>query len=170
LIPSEKYIKITFMTYIESATTMNMLAYEQNKGFNLLLPYQEKPLDRVSVVDSHAEGEISYFTHNQSGWKLESKKFSAKIIVPLSPFTYKKPEVSGNPFNPEEKWENKEREGYYPLTIVENGLRGPNHWHREDSALVCGVRVKDHWETRYFPRQNIPESTWAEATKLLSSN
>ncbi|HWQ60270.1 MAG TPA: hypothetical protein VN420_03940 [Candidatus Fimivivens sp.] len=86
----------------------------------------------------------------------------------MSPFLYKKPVIGvGGVFAPEEVWEEKLREGCYPLGFVQNAYRGPHHWHRKDDALFCAVLVDGAWQTRYFPKQNIPESTWEEACSIL---
>lgn len=148
-------------------TSLEMLQFEQAKGFALLLPYEEKPSDTISVAENKAHGEAYYFTHAKIGWTLQCAEYETNITKPLSPFTYRKPKTGDNPFNPEEEWETKERVGYYPLTLIRKGLRGPNHWHREDDTIVCGIYIEDHWETRYFPKNNIPESTWQEAMKIL---
>jgi hypothetical protein len=134
-----------------------------------LKPFVEKtvPRDTISKSGNRLIGKVHFFHLGEENLRLESKEFDTEMRSPLSSFSYKKPLVEGDVFKPNEEWEKKQRKDYYPLIIVEDAYHGPNHWHRSDDALFYAVEIDDEWQTRYFPKENIPEATWNEALLLL---
>jgi len=133
------------------------------------LPNTADQIDTISMGEGGVlMGTITHWTLDAQGVpQLQHTPFEADAKKRLSPFSYKKPMVDGDVFHPQEKWEEGQREGYVPLVVVRNSYRGPNHWHREDSAIACAVLVNDVWETRFFPKKNIPDETWEEVMALL---
>lgn len=129
----------------------------------------EVPNDIVSESDGKLAGTVHYFQLNEEDLELKESDFHLEIAEPLSPFKYKKPIIKKDVFNPDEVWENDIRQGYYPLLIVKNAYRGPNHWHRRDDALFCAVKDSTNsWSIKYFPKLNIPKETWEEAVAKLN--
>lgn len=115
-------------------------------------------------------GRAYHYIFSDKQLKLRQIEFNIRIGFALSSFKYKKPVIgAAGVLNPiDERVEENPCEGYVPLVIVRNAYRGPHHWHREDDGLFCAARKKgNEWEIRYFPRQNIPTSTWMEACAML---
>lgn len=131
----------------------------------------ETPKDELTYNESETKfaGKGCFYILDGEDLVLRPVRLDVGRGKALSPFRYKKPMVDLDVFFPEEDWEDKDRKGYYPLAIVHKAFRGPNHWHREDSAILCAVQVDGEWQTRYFPRQNVSEETWQEAVRLLGS-
>lgn len=101
--------------------------------------------------------------------KLDAPKGSA-----LDPFYYNKPiENPDNPFLPPVEFvkDKEPREGYYPLSIVEQALRPPNHLYEVDDAVFCAVNrgtdEQPQWETRYFPKKSLDSQVWEQAFDIL---
>ncbi len=137
---------IDLREYLETSTTQSDIVVE-TKGFLI--------------------GIVYYFQIDDDMLVYKNAEFNVKITKPLSPFKYKKPIVGDDVFKPDERWESTERINYYPLLIVKDAYRGPNHWHRRDDALFCAVNIDGIWQTRYFSKNNVSAKIWKEAEDLL---
>lgn len=127
------------------------------------------PSDTINLEWDNFLGKVSSYILETKGLVWQILEINTKKWWVLSPFLYKKP-IGEDVLNPEENWETKEREWYYPLEIIKGAYRGPNHWHRKDDAISCAVKINDVWETRYFPKQNIFKETWDEAVRIIDKN
>lgn len=94
----------------------------------------------------------------------------------LSPFTYSKSILKkwrGNALNSSNMKNDNTwslREWYIPLCVTEIPVcRWPNHVHELDYGLFCIVSINDKRETRFFPKNSIPEWTRIQAKKLLNN-
>lgn len=127
-----------------------------------------KYTDTAFLLGNKLKAQIFFYILEDGKFKPRKSNYETRIGNTLTPFKYKKPVIGeAGVFEPEEVWEDKLREGYHPLGFVQGAYKGPHHWHRKDDALVCAVLIKGVWQTRYFPRQNIPASTWNEACRIL---
>jgi hypothetical protein len=129
--------------------------------------------DSIKQEGEWLVGKVDYYIFSAGELKMKKVEFYVRIGISLTSFNYKKPVIGAagvlNPIGEQE--EENPREGYVPLAIVRNAYRGPHHWHRRDDGMFCAVRkTGNDWETRYFPRQNIPEKTWREACEMLGKN
>ncbi|MFC1780149.1 hypothetical protein ACFLY9_00430 [Patescibacteria group bacterium] len=126
------------------------------------------PTDKIALVEGSFIGTGYCYTVGEGALSILPVHFNTAKADVLSPFVYKKPKViDGDIANPRKEWEEKQRESYHPLAIVQNALRGPNHWHRADEALFCAVEVDGEWQTRFFPRQNIEAEVWDKALRIM---
>ena len=147
------------------------LGYASGESYPIdLRPYIDKKIPPDSINESNGKllGNVYFFQVGDESLNLEKSEFNANIDEPLPPFKYKKPVIGKDVFHVDEVWEEKDRQRYYPLVIVRNAYRGPNHWHRRDDGLFCAVMIDGAWQTRYFPKSNIPEEIWEKANELLS--
>lgn len=103
-----------------------------------------------------------------SGSRIGEIKFDANPDKPLDPFYYNKPDTNNPPsFTRDEK----PRTGAYPVAIVKNARRAPNHLYESDDAVIAAVNTgteeEAKWETRYFPKSCIDERVWKQALGIL---
>lgn len=109
----------------------------------------------------------SAYVYNSSS-EIEEVKFDANPDKPLDPFYYNKPDTNNPPsFTKDEK----PRTGVYPIAIVRNTRRAPNHLYESDDAVIAAVNTateeEPKWETRYFPRNCIDSQVWQNALDIL---
>jgi hypothetical protein len=152
----------------------------------------KKPLSSLSTIHSFIElwryypkePEAIFLEKNEFKWRWytldENNNTTPRLLKikkdkPLQPFTYTKPIIKDwwNPKDPKdivEKPEDALRIWYYPIGITDIPVfRGPNHLHRADQWLFCAVQINGSWETRFFPKSNIPESTRNEAEAYINN-
>jgi hypothetical protein len=132
------------------------------------------PADIVTFSDGIFAGAGYIFRSKENVLVTEEVKFQTPQKRPLDPFYYNKPiENPNDPFKSPTKFVKDEepREGYYPLSLVEQALRPPNHLYEIDDALLAGVnRGTDEvpqWETRYFPKSSLDPEVWKQALDIL---
>jgi len=141
-----------------------MHSITQEQIDNVKLPQES---DKVKLDWESFSGKVSYYVLEGKELVLQVLSFRAKKSEALSDFLYTKP--SGDDvLNPSEIQEKQPRSEYYPLRIVNDAYKWPNHWHRKDNALFCAVKKDWEWETRYFPKKNIPDQTWEEAKRIIA--
>lgn len=161
--------------------TMNKIQQkliDKNSDF-LEWEWSERPRENI-ILESNPWTTVETFKWMLSYLVFDGNLFDEKLIpleelksAELKPFLYKKPNViDWDILNPEIWWEqtDKIREWYYPLKIVKwEVYRMPNHMHESsEEALYCAVQNNEwKWETRFFPKKNISNKTWAEAEELL---
>jgi hypothetical protein len=127
------------------------------------------PKDELKMVGKRFVGIAHYFI------KVNGELIEEKIIIdtfkkrPLDPFYFNKPILIGKKIVFEK--DKKPRVGYYPLVIVKNALKPPNHLYRVDDALIAGINMgsdnNPKWETRFFHKHCLDEKTWENAKNLL---
>jgi len=134
------------------------------------------PLDNISLTNEGVfQGKVYVYTETEGKLNPKEIPFDIPKRATLSPFYYSKPIVAPeDPFkNPPGQFirDSQPREGYYPIVLIKDGLRPPNHLYEKDDAIYCAVNIgsdeEPNWETRYFPEQSIPKETWEEALTLL---
>jgi len=105
--------------------------------------------------------------------QIQEVNFDIKPSGPLPDFYYNKPVPDHDPLRGPARFERdkKPRSGYYPLAIINDSRRPPNHMYRSDDAILAAVNVgideEPKWETRYFPKGCIEETTWKQALDIL---
>jgi hypothetical protein len=129
------------------------------------------PIDELKIVEKRFVGKIFYFI------KVNEELIEKEIIIdtfkkiPLDPFYFNKPIMIGKKIVFEK--DKKPRVGYYPLVIVQNALKPPNHLYRVDDALIAGINmgtdIKPKWETRFFHKHCLDEKTWENVENLLKN-
>ncbi len=126
--------------------------------------------DTITATNGRLVGVGHYYVIENGSLKRQEATFKVPENSDKIPeFTYRKPIVGNDPFNPDEGvYEEVTREGYIPLKIVWSAYRGPNHWHKPDNGIFCAKKFGEKWETRYFPQQSVPATMWMAAQQILN--
>ncbi len=133
------------------------------------------PEDDVGLEWDRFSGEVYYYTLETAWLVLQTLSIDCKKSDQLPEFTYKKPIVDEIDSLNVLEVQQSQRIGYYPLAIIKNWYRGPNHWHRDEDddgeALFCAVEEANGTiGTRYFPMNNISPKVWAIARDIIAKN
>lgn len=128
--------------------------------------------DTIAIKDGRFVGSAGFYTEGSFGDLMPvTVEFDASTSAePLTPFQYNKPpETVAIGSKPDEKdfTLGEPRGGNIPLTMVAAVMRGPNHLYEFDEGVITAVNTATDgdpakWETRYFPKNCLPEKTWKE--------
>ncbi len=129
------------------------------------------PPDRITQTP---EGRFhgSAYVFGKDG-QIQEVNFDIIPSRPLPDFYYNKPVPDQDLLRGPARFERdkKPRSGYYPLAIINDSRRLPNHMYRSDDAILAAVNVgtneEPKWETRYFPKGCIEPQTWSQALEIL---
>ena len=100
-------------------------------------------------------------------------RFDAPRGTTLDPFYYDKPVVNQHNSSVlvEIIQEEIPRVGYYPLAVVWQAMRPPNHLYRVEDAFFAAVNKrteeKPDLQTRYFPKSSVDETVWQQVYEIL---
>ena len=129
--------------------------------------------DEVTLQNNLFTGIVFYFVSPNFD-EPKSQKFSTPKTLPLSPFLYNKPiENSDDVFAQPLRFEldTQPKSNYYPVLIVDNSRRPPNHMYEDSVGLFAATNKGDdtnpNWVVRYLPKTCLPPETWTEAVQLL---
>ena len=128
------------------------------------------PSDRLTLTSEGRFSGVSYVYENING-NFQPKEVAFDLVRknPLSPFVYNKPIPGEKPTDQPIRFDmdQKPREGNYPLALVKNARRLPNHFYQDENGILTAVKVNGQWETRFYPKSCLESATWDEALKLL---